>query len=141
MFILYAHLQGLHEGFGPRLGDGSQVVDQIGLGHTDSRVLDGEGLGLFVLDDFDAQVLSGVQFRRVGQGLVADLVQGIGGVGDQLTEENLFVGVECVDDEAHELCDLGLEGKGLALALLHCFEFWHWGHLESKLLKSVKISI
>ena len=32
------------------------------------------------------------------------------GVGDQLAEENLLVGVEGVDDEIEQLLDLGLEG-------------------------------
>lgn len=34
----------LHEGLGPRLGDGTEVVHQVGLGHADSRVLDGQGV-------------------------------------------------------------------------------------------------
>lgn len=37
----------------------------------------------------------------------------IGGVGDQLTQENFFVGVESVDDQAHQLVDLRLEGVSL----------------------------
>merc|ERR1719220_597477 len=39
-----------------------------------------------------------VQDGGVGEGLVPDLVEGIGGVGNQLTKEDLFVGVEGVDD-------------------------------------------
>jgi hypothetical protein len=36
----------------------------------------------------------------------------IGGVADELPEEDLLVAVEGVDDEAEELVDLGLEGEG-----------------------------
>lgn len=42
----------------------------------------------------------------------------IRGVGDQLPEEDLFVGIEGVDDQGHQLSDLCLEGKGLNLILL-----------------------
>ena len=37
---------------------------------------------------------------RISDGLVTDLVQGIRGVGDQLTQKDLLVGVEGIDDEA-----------------------------------------
>lgn len=39
----------------------------------------------------------------------------IGGVGDELAEEDLLVGVEGVDDEREQLVDLRLEGEGLGL--------------------------
>ena len=39
----------------------------------------------------------------------------IGGVGDELPEEDLLVGVEGVDDEGEKLVDLGLEREGLRL--------------------------
>jgi hypothetical protein len=39
----------------------------------------------------------------------------IRGVGDELTKEDLLVGVEGVDDEREQLVDLGLEGEGLGL--------------------------
>jgi len=39
----------------------------------------------------------------------------IGGVGDELAEEDLLVGVEGVDDEREQLVDLRLEGEGLRL--------------------------
>jgi hypothetical protein len=44
----------------------------------------------------------------------------IGGVGDELAEEDLLVGVEGVDDEREELVDLGLEGEGLGLRRHGC---------------------
>ena len=39
-------LDGIHELGRPRLGNPSQVVLQLVLGHTDTRVLDDEGLGV-----------------------------------------------------------------------------------------------
>ncbi len=54
----------------------------------------------------------------VGEGLIADLVKGIRGVGHELSQEDLLVGVEGVDDERHQLADLSLERKGLGRHLL-----------------------
>jgi hypothetical protein len=39
----------------------------------------------------------------------------IGGVRDELAEEELLLGVESVDDEREQLVDLRLEGEGLDL--------------------------
>lgn len=55
----------------------------------------------------------GVQLGGVREGLIADLVKGIGGVGDQLTQENLLVGVDSVDDQREQLRDLSLELESL----------------------------
>lgn len=51
----------------------------------------------------------------------------VGGVGDELPQEDLLVGVERVDDERHELRDLRLEGERLhlVLSMLHLL-----GHLQ-----------
>ena len=57
----------------------------------------------------------GVQNGRVGEGLVTDLVEGIGGVGDQLTKEDLLVRVEGVDDEGEELVDISREGVAFSV--------------------------
>merc|ERR1719225_2006799 len=95
--------ESLHEGLGPGLGDGPEVVDHVSLGHANTGVNDGEGIGIRVRDDLDEEFLLVVQLAGISEGLVPDLVQGIGGVGDQFSEENFFVGVEGVDDQAHQL--------------------------------------
>merc|ERR1712126_166236 len=110
-----AGLQRLHKGLGARLGDGAEIVDEIGFGHADTSVDDGQRLGLRVGDDLDLKVLARVQARRVSEGLIADFVESIGGVGDQLSKENFFVGIEGVDDEGHKLSDLSLESEGFNL--------------------------
>lgn len=120
--------ESLHKSLGTGLGDRTQVVDQVGLGHTDTSVSDGQGLVDLVGDDSDVEVLFGVEGRRVGQRLVSDLVQGIGRVGlvggrvsavlegrkdaithDQFSQEDFLVGVEGVDDQVQQLGDFGLE--------------------------------
>mgnify|MGYP006900019992 CR=1 FL=1 len=83
------------------------------LGHTDTGIADGQGLLLLVGDDVDAEVLARVELGRVREGLIADLVEGVGGVGDELSQEDLLVGVDSVDDQRQKLRDLSLELEGL----------------------------
>merc|ERR1712133_25265 len=108
-------LQRLHKGLGARLGDGAEIVDEIGFGHADASVDDGQRLGFGVGDDLDLEVLARGQARRVGEGLIADFVESVGGVGDQLSKENFFVGIKGVDDEGHKLSNLSLESEGFNL--------------------------
>lgn len=89
------------------------MVCTYSLGHTDTGIADGEGLVDLIGDDVDAEVLASIELAGVGQGLVPDLVERIGSVGDELTEENLLVGVDGVDDEREQLRDLSLELEGL----------------------------
>ena len=81
---------------GAGLGDGTKVVNEVSLGHTNTGVDDGKDFVLLVGDDFDNEVLARVKDCGVGEGRVADLVEGIGRVGDEFTEENLLVRVEGV---------------------------------------------
>ncbi|KAH9394529.1 hypothetical protein TYRP_004582 [Tyrophagus putrescentiae] len=67
-------LQGLHERLGARLGNGAEVVDQVGLGHADASVDDGESLFILVGDDANVEVLDLRDLSWVGERLVADFV-------------------------------------------------------------------
>jgi hypothetical protein len=89
-------------------------VKTYSLGHTETGIPDGQGLVGLVGDDVDAEVLARVKLARVRKGLVSDLVESIGGVGDDLSEENLLVGVDGVDDEREKLRDLSLELESLS---------------------------
>ena len=79
-----------------RLRDGTEVVNEVGLGHADTSITNGEDLVLLVGCDTDVQVLAGVEDRRLGEGRIANFVESIGGVGDDFTKEDLLVGVESV---------------------------------------------
>ena len=46
-------------------GNGTQVVDEVGLGHANTAILDGKRLGLLVGDDVDAEVLAAVELAGV----------------------------------------------------------------------------
>lgn len=136
--------ESFHESLGTGFGDGTKVVDEIGLGHTNTAIADRQDVVFLVGDDANVEILLGFENGRVGQGLVANLVQGIRGVGDQLTQEDFLesqtiscqkrrstkqnsvqfflrylVGVEGVDDQAHQLRDLSLEGEGFGLGSAH----------------------
>lgn len=47
------YLQSFHEGLGAGLGDGTQVVNQVGFGHANSSINEGQGFFFFVWDDFN----------------------------------------------------------------------------------------
>ena len=68
-------------------------------GHPNTRVTESERLGSLVGDDIDAKILARVELAGVGQSFIADLVQSIRRVGNDFSQENLFVGVDGVDDE------------------------------------------
>ena len=62
--------ESLHEGLGPGLGDGAQVVDHVSLGHANTGVNDGESLGISVRDDLDEELLLSLQLAGVSEGLI-----------------------------------------------------------------------
>jgi hypothetical protein len=85
-------LKGFHESLGTRLGDGTEVVDKFLLGHTDTSIFEDEEVIGSVGDDLDLEVrfvVDGV----ASDGLVSDLIEGIRGVGDKFSEEDLLVGI------------------------------------------------
>lgn len=56
----------------------TEVVDEISLGHADTRVAQGEGVVGLVRDDLDLELRIAVEDRLVLQGHVANLVEGLG---------------------------------------------------------------
>lgn len=56
----------------------------------------------------DVEVGLVAEHGGVGEGEVAELVVGVGGVGDELAEEDVAVGVERLDDDVEELVHLSL---------------------------------
>jgi len=115
--------------FGTRLGDRSKVVDQVSLGHTNTSITDRENLVLLVGCNTDEELLACVEDGGIGQRRVSDFVEGIGGVRDKFSQEDLLIGVEGIfgggqqrrqrrvgeeshtDDEIEKLTDLSLESE------------------------------
>jgi hypothetical protein len=105
-------LEGFHESLSTRLGDGTEVVDKFLLGHTNTGIIDSEGIVGLVRDDSDTEV--GLFINVVASdGLVSDLVKSIRGIGDEFSKEDLLVRVESVDDETHKLLDISTESEGI----------------------------
>ena len=50
-----------------RLGDGTEVVDHVGLGHANASVTDAEKVILFVRGDPDEKLLFGLEDRGIGE--------------------------------------------------------------------------
>ena len=94
---------------GAGAGDRAQVRDQILLIHADAGVGDGQCLVLLVELQIDARIKGKALVSLIDERQVAELVQRIGGVGDELPEEDLRMRIERVDDQLQQLVDFGLE--------------------------------
>ena len=100
--------EGLAEGPGAGAGDGAEVLRQLGLGHADAGIRQGQGARRLVGADADLGV--GRQGGGlVGQGLEATAVHGVGRIGHQFPQKDLAVGIEGVDHEVQQAPDLGTE--------------------------------
>ena len=97
------------------LGDGAQILFQLVLGHADAVVRHGKGAAVLVHRQMDLQILLVDADGGVGQALEIPLVAGVGGVGDQLAQKDLPVGVNGIDHQVQQLFALGLE-------LMHCHD-------------------
>ena len=98
---------------GAGFGDGAQVAHGLLAAHADAVVADPDGAGGGVGLDPDAQRLLVAREVRVGQRQEPQLVVGVGGVGDQLPQEDLAVAVEGMDHELEQLTDFRLESECL----------------------------
>ena len=100
-------------------GDGAQVLHGLVTVHADAVVTHADGARLAVGLDPDAQIAVATIELVVVQGLEAQLVAGVGGVGDQLAQEDVTVAVEGVDHQIKQLLDLGLESQGFLVGVAH----------------------
>ena len=63
----------------------------------------------------DCKILPGETHAVIGEALVAELVAGVAGVGDDLPQENFLMGVDGVDHQVQQ-------PLGLRLKLFLCHE-------------------
>ena len=97
-----------------RLGDRSQILRQLILGHTDPRIPDDElpTLSVLRLASFDRNVpLPPVEIgeRALGQRCESKFLQCVLTVGQELSEENIFLTVKRMNDDRAKLGDIRLE--------------------------------
>ena len=95
------------------LGDRAQVVHQVILGHADASIANREHLLLLI--SLDANVQVGVitlpELTLVRQRHESNLIQRIRSVRDQLSQEDVLVRVQRVDDDVHQSRHFGLKLK------------------------------
>ena len=94
---------------GTGFGQGADQIDNLGAGHPDAVVANREGAGVLVHFDLNVQI-RGVDVEvLVPEGLDPQLVQGIGGVRDQLPQKRILIGVDRMDHQVQQLARLGLK--------------------------------
>lgn len=106
------YLNGFHKGLGTGLGDGTEIGDEVRLGHTNTSISNGEGLGLLVGDQFNLQLRLSGKGRGIGERSISNLIKGIRSVGDEFSQEDFLVRIESVDDQTHQLGNIGIEFIG-----------------------------
>ena len=99
--LVRAH--GLEERFGAGFSDGAEMVDHLVAVHPDAIIGNRQGAVLFIKRDAHAQFAIAFVQIRVGQRAEAQLVRRIGGVGNQLTQEDFFVGIQGMDHQVQKL--------------------------------------
>jgi hypothetical protein len=109
--------EGLEELAGAGLGDGADVLHHFRPAHADAVVADGDRARGGIVGHPDLQ--RAVVLLQLGarEDLETQPVDGVGGVRDQLTQEDLLVAVQRVDHQVQDLDDLGLEAMRFLLRL------------------------
>ncbi len=107
-------LQCLSKLFGATFGDGTQVIDQLLSGHTDSIVRNGNSL-LGVVDvDVNDQIIPQLGNEPL-------FLESIRGIGEEFSQEDLLVSVQRLGNNIQKLFGLGFE--------LHLLSPWFFSWL------------
>ncbi len=94
------------------IGDRAERRDQLVLAHADAIVGDGEQALFLVERDGDERRASLGGQRLVGQRLVAQLLAGVGGVGDEFAQEHVALGIDGMRHHLQQARHVG--GKAVA---------------------------
>ena len=90
-------------------GDDAQVVLQLLLTHADAVVADCQQTVLLINGQFDLKLVPSQAHLVIRQAQVAQLVDSVGGVRDDLPQEYLLVGVDGVDHQVQQTLALRFE--------------------------------
>ena len=107
--VVLARLELLEKRLRPGVRDRAEILDQLGLRHADAGVREGDRFRLVVGGDGDLQRQLGLEDLGAGGLEELELLRGVGGIGDQLADEDFLIGVEGVGDDLEQLPDLRLE--------------------------------
>ena len=89
--------------------DGAQILLQLFLGHTDAVILHGQDAVFLIAGDEDAEIALVHAHGGVGQALIVQLINGVRSIGNQLPQEDLFIGIDGVDHHVHQFFALCLK--------------------------------
>ena len=90
-------------------GDDAQVVLQLLLTHADAVIADGQQAVLLINGQLDLKLIPVQAHLVVRQAQVAQLVDSVGGVRDDLPQEYLLMGVDGIDHQVQQALALRLE--------------------------------
>ena len=102
-------LHGLLEAQRAGLGDGTEILDHFLFGHADAVIGNGQGAVFGVTGDGDGEFVPVDAHLVVGQRRIGQLIDGVGGVGDDLPKENLLVGINGVNHQVKKTLRLRFE--------------------------------
>ena len=108
----------VEEGLGAGAGDGAKPLGQVFAGHANAIVRKGHGLGVGIDRDLDRERRAVLDQLRLGDRFVAELLAGVGRIGDELADENLPVGIDRMDHEVQQARNVGLEALRVAASLV-----------------------
>ena len=110
--VVLGGLEPFQEGARAGARDRAQRLGHLVAAHADAVVLDGEALVVRIGADGDARLRIVAEQLGPLDRLVAQLLAGIGRVGDQLAQEDVAVRIDRVDHEVEEPRNVGFEGFG-----------------------------
>ena len=91
------------------LRDHAEIVLALLRAHADAVVAHGQGARFLVGDHVDVKIVAAQPDLVVGQREIAEFVDRVRGVGDDLAQEDLLVRVDRVDHQIQQTLRFGLE--------------------------------
>ena len=89
--------------FGARLGNRTEVLNDLVAAHPDTVIGNGQCAVVFIKRDAHTQFAIAVVQIRFGQRAKTQFVRRIRGVGDKLTQEDFFIGIQGMDHQVQKL--------------------------------------
>ena len=97
------------EAEGAAAGDDAKIVFGLLQTHADTVVAHGDGAGLFVHQHVDAKIRPVQPDALVGQRQIAELVDRVGRVGEDLTQKDFVIGIDGIDHQVQKPFGFRLE--------------------------------
>ena len=117
-FAAFRRRDAVEERLGAGARDRAQRLDHLVARHADAVIFDRQQLFVGIDEKRDARLHVVAEQRRIGDGLVAQPLAGVRGVGDQLAQKHRLVGIDRVHHQVQKLGNVGLERPAFRLVLL-----------------------